>query len=370
MSYLRYISILIIYLVCQFGSVAETVSQKEASRIAEQFFNERYGRVMQKPKLAWNGKRLTTDNLFTPFYVYNHPAGGYVIIAADNKAFPILGFNLNENFNPEQIDDARKAILKSYALDIEDIRYDSRIPYEAIEAWNNIERYIHDILSTPSEIYNSTSSPKEALATAEEIVALNKDDYFSDIYTPSQWESLIGTQLIQAGNVKIGIALDRRLAGAVIDGKKGDYFRIQSTDNSLPFMRLSATEYFTPLMVADLIYTPEQPEIEEPDDAFRFYEDFVEETRAAEEASSAAYQMELINSQPKIYSNGGGHFQIRIPAQVKLLRVFNIAGSIVAERYFKDTDTATIDLSGDASGFYIALIISDSGKPYSFKIYR
>ncbi len=117
---------------------AETVSQKEASRIAEKFFNAAAGQIMAKPKLVFNGKRFTTNRLFTPFYVYNHPAGGSVIISAENKAMPILGYSLKSNFSPDHIDQDQMKLLSEYARDIEYIRYDSRMPNEAIEAWGDI----------------------------------------------------------------------------------------------------------------------------------------------------------------------------------------------------------------------------------------
>ena len=48
---------------------AETVSQKEASRLAGLFFNAANGRVMSAPKLVYNAKKLPTDRLFSPFYL-------------------------------------------------------------------------------------------------------------------------------------------------------------------------------------------------------------------------------------------------------------------------------------------------------------
>ena len=37
-------------------AMAETVSQKHASKIAETFFNTAYGIHVAAPKLAWNGR--------------------------------------------------------------------------------------------------------------------------------------------------------------------------------------------------------------------------------------------------------------------------------------------------------------------------
>ncbi|MBD5298707.1 MAG: hypothetical protein HDS22_01905 [Bacteroides sp.] len=127
-------------------SRAETVSQKEASRLARTFFNAAAGEVLPAPKLVYNGKNLTTNRLFSPFYVYNHPAGGFVIIAADNKAMPVLGYSLKGAFSPDNLDEETKTLLTEYAKDIEYIRYDSRIPEEAIAAWTGIPDYIHNLL--------------------------------------------------------------------------------------------------------------------------------------------------------------------------------------------------------------------------------
>lgn len=133
------------------GLNAETVSQKEASKIAHIFFNEANGEVMPKPKLVYNGKRLTTNRLFSPFYVYNHPKGGFVIVAADNKAFPILGYSLHSSFDPEKLDSASSARLAEYARDIEYIRHDGRVPDEAIAAWTGMPDFIYSILNPSPE---------------------------------------------------------------------------------------------------------------------------------------------------------------------------------------------------------------------------
>ena len=77
---------------------AETVTQKEARMLAEKFFNTAFGEVTKEPKLIWNGRQLTTDRLFSPFYVFNHDKGAYVIISGENKAYPILGYSLKRCF--------------------------------------------------------------------------------------------------------------------------------------------------------------------------------------------------------------------------------------------------------------------------------
>jgi hypothetical protein len=157
-------------LLSPLSASAETVSQKQASKIAETFFNAAYGQYVSTPKLYWNGRQLTTDRLFSPFYVYNHPKGGFVIIAADNKAFPILGYSKSVNFSREKLGDDEYTLLQKYAREVEMIRYDSRTPSRAIDAWGNIAAYIANTLENPysSPEYRAlTDEDKEDLETID-----------------------------------------------------------------------------------------------------------------------------------------------------------------------------------------------------------
>lgn len=141
------ISISLIALYALSG-MAETISRKEAAMLAREFFDMASGMTSGKPEMVYNGKNLTTDRLFSPFYVFNSPSGGFVIIAAENKAFPILGYSLKEKFNPNSIDKTSGKLLREFAMHIEAIRHDGRIPYDAIEAWNGFKEYAAGILDS------------------------------------------------------------------------------------------------------------------------------------------------------------------------------------------------------------------------------
>lgn len=139
-------------------SQAETVARKEASKVAAAFFNAAFGRAAGNPDMVYNGKNLTTDRLFSPFYVFNSPAGGFVIVSAENKAFPVLGYSLKGKFSPAALKDPEKALVSGYARQIEYIRYDSRIPSEAIEAWADIKDHIGGLLETSGDIFMRQSA--------------------------------------------------------------------------------------------------------------------------------------------------------------------------------------------------------------------
>lgn len=133
-----------------FSASAETVAMKHAKLIAQNFFNAARGFVTAPVSYIYNGKDLTTQRLFTPFYVFNSPTGGFVIISADNKAYPVLGFSLTQKFDKNLLPESVKATLADFSHDIELIRYDSRIPSDAIEQWNEYKSTIANILADPS----------------------------------------------------------------------------------------------------------------------------------------------------------------------------------------------------------------------------
>ena len=296
--FVRHISFAVIMFLMPLLLQAETVSQKEASRIAEKFFNAAAGQVMAKPKLVYNGKRLTTDRLFTPFYVYNHPAGGSVIISAENKAMPILGYSLKSGFSPDHQDAEINKLLSQYAKDIEYIRYDSRIPSEAIAAWTDIPDCID--------------------------YTLNR--YFRD-----------------------------------------DSFRRIEIDDEVWIMREEATEF------PGVAHVKEQDsEIEEEEEyiPFNHHDLFMAETEAEKQKRLAMFDARINITEPVISPVGDGHYQIRLPRPVSMVRLYNMEGALVRMLTFRDTNTAVFNLDSEPRGFYIALLNDIDGHPYGFKIHR
>lgn len=146
-------------------SFAETVRQKEAKSMAQKFFNESVNYVTPPVTYVYNGKDLTTQRLFTPFYVFNSPRGGFVIVSAENKAFPILAYSLTGKFEKEKMTPMTRSILSDFSRDIELIRYDSRIPSDAIEQWQTYPRVVFDMLKNPDndDFYAVSFDDKDAV---------------------------------------------------------------------------------------------------------------------------------------------------------------------------------------------------------------
>ncbi|MDE6537154.1 MAG: Spi family protease inhibitor [Muribaculaceae bacterium] len=310
----RYIKALIVLVAVALSSSVgkgETVSQKEASRTAQLFFNTLYGEVTAPVKLVWNGRQLTTDRLFSPFYVYNSPKGGSVIISAENKGYPVLLYSGINHFSRENLGEVENNLLKKYAKEIELIRYDSRVPTSALDSWQNLPSYFSRIIDDP--------------------------------YNTSEYRNL---------------SLDKKEILEEIDRRNGWI----AMPSAVEFTLYDPADY-RDLTLDDILE-------EEEEIPFSFYETFIAEIRREALMREMAFEEILSPSRPIIKDLGGSHFEITFPEDIKMMRIYALTGAKSAERYFGDTAVANIDLSALAPGFYIGMALADSGEIYSFKLYR
>lgn len=290
---------------------AETVSRKEANSIAGTFFNAAYGEVTAPPQMVWNGRQLTTDRLFSSIYVYNSPKGGYVIISGENKAYPILAYSKVRKFDKDKISDDEKEVLKTYAREIELIRYDPRIPAKAMEAWRNIPEYISAVLASP---YDSD----EYRALGEE----RKD----------MLESLArsGNQILMPSAVEFSLYDPDAYRELTLDD-------VTAADDEIPF---------------------------------KFYDDFIREVSRENRERDIKLEEIISPSRPVVKALGGGHFEISFPENIRMMRIYTIGGMQMMEKYYKETSLMNIDMSVLGSGYYIGLALADSGNVFGFKLYR
>lgn len=366
------LSALILLTAC-FCATAETVSQKQAMNMAQQFFNAANGQVMAPVKLVYNGRNLTTNRLFVPFYVYNLPGRGFVIISAENKTYPILGFCLKENFDPDRLGEKEKALLRSYALDIEKIRYDSRVPFNAIEAWRNYPEYVDNILKEPYRATDPSITDEESAERINQLIESGiASETASDIYTPEQWTAMITDELENRKNIPFAIIENETVLPLVIYGHQGEFFRIKLDGRNNWLMRLLPSEILSGMQIADFSYPKPIPLPSQPDTTYKFYDDFAEEVHAqqAKEPEPVGIEAELAGGKPVMIGIGGGHYAIMIPENVERMVIYNLAGNIVNIRTFKSTNTAHADISIEPAGFYFAQLYGKSGKTYGVKLVR
>lgn len=363
---------LLLFMLIAIPASAESVTQKEAKKLAQQFFNQAYGESVSPVKYVYNGRQLTTGRLFSPFYVYNQQRGGFVIISAENKTFPILAYSLKENFNPDKLTESEKGWLKSYAMDIEMIRYDSRYPSDAIKAWQDYPHYIVDLLDAKYVATDPRIAVAESQSVLEDILSVHDDTLdgnYSAYYTPGQWGEVIDRELAANQSVAIGyVDFEKHLYPGVIYGKKGDYYKIAFENRNEWMMRLAAAEYFGERLVAALDNPPyrvPEPEEEQP---FAYYESILKANNL-EAAAIEEHNMQMLE-EPSIKPAGGGHFDILLPENARLAMIYNIDGALISKKSFRGNPMAHIDIEAEPRGFYIAVIYGESGEPYSFKLYR
>lgn len=290
---------------------AETVTRKQALKIAETFFNALNGIYVASPKLAWNGRQLTTDRLFSPFYIFNHPNGGFVIVAADTKAFPILGYSRTSKFDRASMADDEKELLTRYAHEIELIRYDDRQPERAIAAWRNLPFHINKMIHNPYDTPEFNALSEEAQEKLESI-----DRRSNSVMMPTAVE-----------------------------------FRI-----------------YNPQDFRD--YTLDDVLADEEEIPFYFFEQFLAEINN-ERKSRAAELDEIISpTKPVILSHSGGHISIQFPENISIVSLYSMQGLRQLEKYFKDTNVVNLDMSSLPAGFYAMVAMGENGKIYGFKLNR
>ncbi|MDE6296311.1 MAG: Spi family protease inhibitor [Muribaculaceae bacterium] len=289
----------------------ETVSQKEAMGIAQTFFNTLYGEVTAPPKLIWNGRQLTTDRLFNPFYIYNSPKGGFVIISAENKAYPVLAYSKENQFSRDKLGEEENELLKQYAREIELIRYDSRIPTSALASWQDKNRYLDRMVKNP---YNTS----EYLNLSEE-----KKERIERIDRRNGW-----------------IAMPTAIEFAIYDP---DDYRDYELGDAL---------------------------VEAEEIPFSFYEEFIKSIEEENALKAKALDEILSPTKPVLNPMGGGHFQILFPEDIRMVRVYGMDGTLGIEKYYKGTNLINVDLASLVPGFYAVIVLSDSGKVYGMKLYR
>ena len=367
------IIILLIALFSVINIKGETVSQKNALSIATTFFNAANGKEMVKPVLVYTGRKLTTHNLFNPFYVYNHPAGGFVIISAENKAMPILGFSLHENFNPEELNPSILALLKGYARDIELIRYDDRLPEVAISAWNDINKYIAQIINAPTAATDILIEWNDATDIVNNIITTGRaDELSSDLYSPSQWNELISEGLSKNGNVVVGVISENSVSPLILHGQKGGYFRMSGSQAKEWFFTPMPTEYLSFGQVADFNpdYNHGEIDNEDEEEPFSSLIEFINETETAKENKYRIIDEKLTPSSPVMRTIGGGRYEIFYPGKFKMARVYNLSGSLVKTYLYKDSDIASVSLESLPYGFYIVILSTLDGNLFEYKLAR
>ena len=74
--------------------------------------------------------------------------------------------------------------------------------------------------------------------------------------------------------------------------------------------------------------------------------------------------------EPIVCHNGGGHYNITLPENIMMARVFNLSGAEAIRTTYSNTNSALIDISHQPNGFYFAVIYGETGERYNIKLFR
>ena len=96
---MRKLSVIVVSLLhfLAFEAIADTVSPQRATEAAAAFFNSgAKTKTSIRPRMVWTGGESATKSggglsAGAPFYAFENPDGGFVVIAGDDAANPILG---------------------------------------------------------------------------------------------------------------------------------------------------------------------------------------------------------------------------------------------------------------------------------------
>ena len=116
------------------GVVAQTVNRETAQSVAETFFNKnvRAGQAMHFTD-------ITAETPFQNFYIFSADSG-FVIVAADERVTPILGYSKTNRFVTEDMPENLRWWLGEYSKQIQDVK-DNSIPasMETITEWDALK---------------------------------------------------------------------------------------------------------------------------------------------------------------------------------------------------------------------------------------
>ncbi len=127
-----YLSALFALLLIPCMAFADSVTQEQALAKAVQFFmNGKGTRTTPRLEMVFDGETATTRTTSQPaFYVFNRTdASGFVIIAGDDVAAPLLGYSHKNNFDANNMPDNLRWWLSEMRETINDARDKGIAPY-------------------------------------------------------------------------------------------------------------------------------------------------------------------------------------------------------------------------------------------------
>ena len=118
---------LVLMLAFSYSMMGGPIDESTAKQLAQNFWKEnntmavKSGVVFKKEMAEARFVNVAPQHGYSAFFIFNNTAGkGYVIMAADDRVTPILGYSYENNFDDGELPPNFKAWLDDYALHIEE----------------------------------------------------------------------------------------------------------------------------------------------------------------------------------------------------------------------------------------------------------
>ena len=133
--------------------------------------------------------QLTEKNGNTnAYYIFNFAAGGFVMVAADDAALPILGFSDEQNFDPNHVPELAHAFFDSYKKEIANI-VASHLPNADTETeWEKIRKEAFE---------KSTNAVTPLLGTGTNAIIWDQGSPFSNLCPSGTPTGCVATSMAQ-----------------------------------------------------------------------------------------------------------------------------------------------------------------------------
>ncbi|HNY59350.1 MAG TPA: C10 family peptidase [Bacteroidales bacterium] len=120
---------------------AENVTVQDAERVATRFYNEKY--VVNFPGEEANfyvvNNHIIDNNGLPAVYIFNFNNGGYAVVPADDRLYPVLAFSFNGAFDPENTPSNWWYVLNDYGAQVTHVRKNNvEATDRAAAAWINL----------------------------------------------------------------------------------------------------------------------------------------------------------------------------------------------------------------------------------------
>ncbi len=143
---MKTVNTIFFFLILSVIAVGQSVTQKDAANVAENFFKHQYFRTYQQKSEKVISEMLEYKfNNQSSLYVANFENGGFVILSSENTVFPIIGYSYVGKINLNQLPVQMQEWLDGQSAQI-------------IEVRNSSNKSIHPLWNTFSNESNYSQS--------------------------------------------------------------------------------------------------------------------------------------------------------------------------------------------------------------------